>query len=395
MAYPECGQVAKPRRRELALGRALGLHLHRLMQTKTSTPPTKKQMWTMAVFALVLFGLSIIVLRTSFEKPGQLPLENPFVKPLPAGRFSLMTYNLENLFDTTHDQHRLDYAYLPLMAKNTPEIQAFCHRQDKGRQRECFEKDWRRPVLERKLRMVSQSILQIRGQGPEILALQEVENRKVLRELNRRYLQKARYQTEILLEGDDPRGIDVALLSRFPLTEPAFLHRQHGTRGILEVSLQVADRQILKVFVFHLPSQAVSFERRQQALYRLRDLVRRQPSGTSVVAMGDSNYGHHEDSFLREAFDGLGQLSHWLGCRHCEGSHFYRGTWAFLDWILTNNELIQGGPYRIVAGSITTPLWGPGQINRRGHPVRFQDECRTQCLGVSDHLPIYMEIESR
>ena len=40
---------------------------------------------------------------------------------------SIMTYNVENLFDTIHDKGKEDYTYLPKVIKdNSAEIQAYC-----------------------------------------------------------------------------------------------------------------------------------------------------------------------------------------------------------------------------------------------------------------------------
>lgn len=49
----------------------------------------------------------------------------------------------------------------------------------------------------------------------DILCLCEVEDRRTLRMFNEQWLGRA-YEYEILVEGNDERGIDVALLSRFP-----------------------------------------------------------------------------------------------------------------------------------------------------------------------------------
>ena len=43
-----------------------------------------------------------------------------------AKTISVMSYNVENLFDTVHDQGKEDYTYLPLSLKQkSPEIQAY------------------------------------------------------------------------------------------------------------------------------------------------------------------------------------------------------------------------------------------------------------------------------
>ena len=56
-------------------------------------------------------------------------------------RVSLMTYNVENLFDTVHDEGKDDYAYLPLSVKQAhPEYLATCTKIDVAAWRkECEE----------------------------------------------------------------------------------------------------------------------------------------------------------------------------------------------------------------------------------------------------------------
>ena len=39
---------------------------------------------------------------------------------------SVMTYNVENLFDTVHDKNREDFTFLPLREKGKSEVVAFC-----------------------------------------------------------------------------------------------------------------------------------------------------------------------------------------------------------------------------------------------------------------------------
>jgi hypothetical protein len=50
----------------------------------------------------------------------------------------------------------------------------------------------------------------------DVLAVQEVENIHILRELNAEHLGNL-YRYEVLLEGNDPRFIDVGLLSKLPV----------------------------------------------------------------------------------------------------------------------------------------------------------------------------------
>jgi endonuclease/exonuclease/phosphatase family metal-dependent hydrolase len=95
------------------------------------------------------------------------------------GTIRVGTYNVENLFDNVDDPHRAD---------------------DPGPPRERLEA----------LATV------IKALDCDILALQEVENVAILHEFNAFYLDNL-YIEEVLVEGNDPRGIDVAVLSKLTL----------------------------------------------------------------------------------------------------------------------------------------------------------------------------------
>ena len=56
----------------------------------------------------------------------------------------------------------------------------------------------------------------IQSMNLDVLAVQEVENIDILRKFNKDYL-GSKYNYQILIEGNDPRFIDVAILSKLPL----------------------------------------------------------------------------------------------------------------------------------------------------------------------------------
>lgn len=109
---------------------------------------------------------------------------------------------------------------------------------------------------------------------PDILCLVEVESRWVLRQFNEQVLGEKRYPYEILVEGNDRRGIDVAVLSRYPIgavrsntamTVGEVLGAQApaGTanktvfdRDCLEVEIQVATGFAVTVLCNHLKSKS-------------------------------------------------------------------------------------------------------------------------------------------
>lgn len=105
----------------------------------------------------------------------------------------------------------------------------------------------------------------------DVLALEEVENRDHLQRFVDIFLPNMGYQDVVLFEGNDGRGIDVALLSRVPVG-PVRSHRHirfpgpngEGTmrfnRDVLAVTLEPAGGPPVEVWVVHLKSKRGSSE---------------------------------------------------------------------------------------------------------------------------------------
>ena len=197
----------------------------------------------LSAFALSACGLN----ETSPAEPAGVVASVPAV--------TIMTFNVENLFDAEDDPGKNDPAYLPLTAKQSAAHKAFCEPIEVPRWRsECLELDWNESAVDFKLRQLAEAILQVNdGRGPDIIALQEVENASILTRLSRDYLQAAGYGEVVLIEGRDLRGIDVAFLSRLPLAGEPRLHpfevtgfpdRAGDTRGILEATFTLPDGRL-------------------------------------------------------------------------------------------------------------------------------------------------------
>jgi endonuclease/exonuclease/phosphatase family metal-dependent hydrolase len=146
--------------------------------------------------------------------------------------------------------------------------------------------------VETKLAAVAAVLLRL---DADVVLLQEVENGDVLRRLAAR----AGYPEARLVEGLDPRGIDVAALSRLPvdgyvshLDEVDAGGRRLWPRDCVEVHVRTAGRPVVVVGT-HL-SSALSDDgtRRTLQAARLReiaDAVRASRPGARVLAGGDLN----------------------------------------------------------------------------------------------------------
>ncbi len=320
--------------------------------------------------------------------------------PLSGERVTVMTYNVENLFDTRHDPGKNDQTFLPLAQKKTAEHAAFCENLKRSYWRDqCLYWDWSEAVLKKKLEGLRDAILSANdGRGPDVLILQEVENSGVLERL-RRNLAPAEYLPGILIEGDDARGIDSAVLSRLEPAGPAQLHPIKGTRGILEVPLRLPDGEILSVFAIHFPSPRAPSKRRAQALRLLNRVRAGHPKGRMSVAGGDFNITASEDAALHlldEIVSRQWLISHRLGCSGCAGTHYYspKEEWSFLDMILLSHNLHPGGgaPWVVLRDSVRIPNGAPQQKNRYGSPARFDPLFG---VGVSDHWPVILQLAKR
>lgn len=160
------------------------------------------------------------------------PYPSPFSEP-PPGTWTLASYNVQDLFDTTDDPDADDL----------------------------------RPTenqLQNKLTRLGRALHIL---DADIIGLMEVETLGVLRRLNKDALSDLGYREAILIEGNDPeRGIDVALLSRFPVTQtvshasetwtgadgPA---RRLFSRDCLECHLALPGGETLVVLVNHFKSK--------------------------------------------------------------------------------------------------------------------------------------------
>ena len=319
---------------------------------------------------------------------------------------SIMTFNVQNLFDTDDDPGKDDKASLPVAAKQGERHIAECNEIPVASWRaECLELDWNEDVLQFKLSVLAETIRQINGGlGADIIAFQEVENLSVLERLRTEHLADAGYQPAILLEGDDARGIDVGFLSRLPLASPAELRRIEfedfpdkagDTRHILEATFILPDGALLTGFAIHFPAPYQPTEMRVLAYEHLTNLRNALPDDHHVFAAGDFNTTSTED-------DRVGLLDqfvrpNWIAahdlCTGCAGTYYYGrdDNWSFLDMILFSPARGKKTTWQIRADSVQIANRNPAQVSESNTPAHFEPQKRH---GVSDHWPLALVIES-
>ena len=120
-------------------------------------------------------------------------------------RLRLMTFNVENMLLRFEFDPETEASLATLMDAEEPAARA-----------ELVRTYWNN--LNDEMRVMT--ALAIRDGAADVVCLQEVESMRGLRAFHDRYLRRMTeldYQHSVLIEGNDGRHIDVAVMSRFPL----------------------------------------------------------------------------------------------------------------------------------------------------------------------------------
>ena len=318
-----------------------------------------------------------------------LTLFNPILN---AEILSVMTLNVDNLFDTYDDNKKDDKAFLPLSEKNTNTHIKQCNKIKVTKWRnECLYLDWNKEIKNAKLANIAKNILSYKENGADVIALQEVENIQILNELFL-LLKPYGYKNISLLESKDRRGIDTAFISKYEIRNPKlhyikFSKKNRNSRPIFEVDI-VLKNNVIKFYNLHLPSNFYPVDMRIDSLNALNALI--QQHNYPSVALGDFNISSKDDNRLNLYKNQESQwyVGHREHCQECKGTYFYNGdkTWSYLDTILVakNRNL------NFINTSIN--VWRtPFNSNMKsGKPIDFNPITKK---GVSDHLAMVAELE--
>lgn len=348
--------------------------------------------------------LPALTLLTAIALAACMPKET--AEALPTTSVTVMTFNVQNLFDNSDDAGKDDKAYLPLQAKQSESHIAACGEIEVDSWRdECLHLDWSDAAIDHKLDVLAATIRQVNdGAGADVIALQEVENAAILNRLREEKLDGLGYRPAILIEGTDTRGIDVAILSKLPLAAAPVLHplsipefpeREGDTRGVLQASFALPDGSTLTAFSVHFPAPFHPTPMRVAAYEHLAGLLADLPDDHHAFAAGDFNTTSKEDArerLLDKYARPHWKLAHDVGCEDCKGSYFYHGddTWSYLDMIFFAPARGGNTTAEIRGDSVRIANAFAPQSNDYGTPERFRSAAGT---GVSDHWPMIATIE--
>lgn len=334
------------------------------------------------------------------------------------GRLRIMSWNVENLYDAVHDEGKNDYEFLPV---NHPLKKQGCieHINEKYRER-CLELDWTQAKLMIKYQQIKKMVLSV-GAKPDVLAVVEIENAKVLSEL----AAILGYSKWIITQSDDERGVDLGLMYN---EKPGFkfigqrdipIPLNSPTRPILQGAFQFNGRR-LNIYVNHWPSSAAPAEQRVTAAQSLRKAIdednkRGQQKEIFSVALGDFNVTAENRPY---PFDVL-QDKKWNNnlydldplARHYVqvpgvASYFYptNMSWNAFDKIFLSRNFFEQkalklpvNRYEIVRTYSRDYVSKPdsaGQVHTMKQiPIRYDTRATTpEKAGFSDHFPVLFEI---
>ncbi|MCR4853011.1 MAG: endonuclease/exonuclease/phosphatase family protein [Prevotella sp.] len=291
--------------------------------------------------------------------------------------------NCENLFDCQHDTLKQDQEFLPNSTRH-----------------------WTTSRYWKKVNNIGQEIIACGESSdgwklPDLVALCEVENDSVCRDLTKRsLLRKAGYEY-VVTQSPDLRGIDVALLYN-PFTFRMLNHQairvepladMRPTRDILYVEGVVATDDTLHVFVVHAPSrfggESVTRPHRKQVGDRLSlaiDSVRSIHPQAKIIVTGDMNDPH--DGHLPQQIESFGLTNVSRGVKGTHGAHGtykYHGLWQSIDHFFVSRSLLLFFSSCIVLDA--SFLVESDDVYNGVRPLRSYHGMRYGS-GFSDHLPL-------
>ena len=311
------------------------------------------------------------------------------------GMYAIGFYNLENLFDTQHDEGKNDYEYLPDGANK-----------------------WSNLKYSHKLKNMSRVLAEMGTDrlrtGCALIGVSEVENARCLTDLCAQEPLAKRGFKFCHVEGPDRRGVDCGLLYNPTFFKPGKVWLQpyvlkdkdaRPTRGFLTVQGKLAGDDVT-VIVCHWPSRFTGKAARvwagQQVKAEVDSILKASPS-MKVLVMGDMN----DDPFDESMSKGLrarrkmadvknGDMFNpwWQILLDGHGTLSYQGAWNLFDQIVMSANLLDVNKKK----TYETLTFFKAEIFRRDYLLQTEGKYkgspkRTHAGGVwldgySDHLPV-------
>ncbi|MDR2537442.1 MAG: endonuclease/exonuclease/phosphatase family protein [Treponema sp.] len=325
-----------------------------------------------------------------------------------SGRLTIATWNVQTLFDG--EESGYEYPDYSLAA------------------------GWTSEKYQARLNGIADAIGRMVEKAPDIIALIEVENAKVLEDLITGPLAKQGYRHSFF-GGNRNAALGIGIISRFPF-EQTLIHSitsqgETSPRPVLEARFIIEDKPLV-LFACHWKSKADGEEKTEPKrkdsarviLRRLRE-IRQEGSGIPVIVMGDLNENHDEFFRLGEssvsalmpddpkaselaehiqtdfliispqkppqatAFnnkdEALALYSPWWN-ELIGGSYNYKDTWETIDHFLLSAALFNGSGWDFDSCALINkePF-----VRSNGKPYVYSAGTGN---GLSDHLPLVLTL---
>lgn len=322
-----------------------------------------------------------------------------------SGRYRVMFYNVENLFDVVDDTLTNDEEFLP-----------------------GGDKHWTEGRYYSKLNHIYQVVMSVgEWDPPALIGLCEVENRWALNQLvYNTPLQTFEYRI-VHFESPDWRGIDVALLYKnnaftpdtaYPIPIQFPFDSTLKTRDILYVRGRIARSDTLHIFVNHWPSRYGGYLKSQPKRNYAALVLRKQVDSLfntlerpNIIIMGDLNDNPGDESvsgILRadapsapavHSGSNLKNLTAVFEGQTGTGTLKYKANWDVFDQMIVSISLLDTIPGLKVSGekaNIHTPdfLLRSDEKYLGTKPFRTYIGPRYEG-GFSDHLPVWLDLIER
>ncbi|MBD0405116.1 endonuclease/exonuclease/phosphatase family protein [Flammeovirga sp. EKP202] len=310
--------------------------------------------------------------------------------------YSVAFYNMENLFDTLHDEGKKDYEYLP-----------------EGDSKWTSQKYWEKQT--NMSTIIAKLGFDVTKQTPLVIGLAEIENRNVLNDLVNTPKLKGENYGIAHIEGPDKRGVDVALLYKKDLLKVnkvsardlkiketyAGDNWEFKSRNQLIVEAELEGEPIV-FLVNHWPSRRGESRYREEAgkLQRsIIDSLRKEHPGVKCITMGDYNDDPTNKS-MKKALGAVGDEKSLTEKNYLFnpfykmykkglGTLAYRDSWNLFDQIIFTKEFKNKneGWFFWKAEICSYPELKNKEGRYKGYPYRtFAGG--NYAGGYSDHFPV-------
>jgi predicted extracellular nuclease len=309
----------------------------------------------------------------------------------------IMFYNVENLFDIFNDTLKDDDDFLPSGVLR-----------------------WNRSRYKEKINSLYKTIVAAgEWSPPEVVAMSEVENRRVLEDLvYGTYLSKYKYRI-VHEESPDQRGIDVCLIYR--TDELSLISSDYWmpdeinddnfkTRKVLYSKFKFRNDTI-HLIVNHWPSRRGGVLAGESMRIKIANMLKERAdsismnsqSGSKIIIMGDFNStpDDQEIKTLTSNNTYACQLFN-LSEEKAEagfGTYRYQGTWEMIDQVLVSEPLLKSSE-GLYTGAAFFSILKPDFLLMKDPkypgftPFATYRGYRYQG-GFSDHLPVFLRLKFR